>query len=227
MQKLSLDEVNYSKKCRELLCKMGLPTDLPLSKDAVVSGSFVWHMLTADEKTTWMPNDIDIFIKRSVLAQFRQYLADKGALLKSFGQFNYLENTIVEEWVFPLENVSERTQGLFVLWKGHNSGFPDYPHNTKFWDYQTDKAKKQVKIQLIIPESEVDHISQMITGRFDFPTLESYFDGTIMVFSNKQHIEQRISNIRDCAPWLDKNYIKSMMPGRIKKYEERGLQIVR
>lgn len=51
---------NYSEKYQECLKLLKLP-ELPLSKDTVVSGTFVWWMLTSDEKTTWKPTRISIF----------------------------------------------------------------------------------------------------------------------------------------------------------------------
>lgn len=189
---------------------------LPLSKDAVISGSAAWWMLTSDEKTTWLPKDVDVYIKRSAVQEFRKFLHENGGYLMRCQKIDYGGHVLInEEWKFakPVKTIEP------TFWTTQNAeyGLPPYPENVKCCMH--DLKPPGSVVQLIIPIQEVAAPSQMITGRFDLPTLESFYDGITMTLSNKQDIDGRISILREqpgTAP---------MREGRIKKYKSRGLKI--
>lgn len=201
-----------------LMSKMNLPV-LPLSKDAVISGSAAWWMLTSDEKTDWLPNDIDVYIKRSAVKAFRQFLNDNGGYLTRCQQIDYGGDVLItEEWKFfhPVQKIEP------TFWQAHNEEFKlsEYPENVNCCMRDINFAISTSTVQLVIPMEEVESPTQMITGKFDLPTLESFYDGTTMTLSNKKAIDDRISTVRK------QTGTESLRDDRIKKYRSRGLRIL-
>lgn len=207
-----------NEKFTSLMRKMNLPV-LPLSKDAVISGSATWWMLTSDEKTTWLPNDVDVYIKRSAVKDFRQFLNDNGGYLVRCQEIDYGGDPLItEEWRFfhPVQKIEP------TFWEMHNEKFKlsEYPEHVNCCMRDINFAISTSTVQLVIPMEEVESPTQMITGKFDLPTLESFYDGTTMSLSNKKDIDDRISVVRE------QHSTKSLRADRIKKYKSRGLAIL-
>lgn len=74
------------------------------------------------------------------------------------------------------------------------------------------------KIQLLSSPLPNVPPSTLICERYDFPTLESYWDGTRMTFSNMDDIVARKSEIK-----LRYGYFDVHLDKRIAKYEARGI----
>ncbi len=247
-------------KISNLCVKMGIPYPLPLGKDAVLSGSFIWHVLTADDKTTWLPNDADIFCTRSAVPRLREYLLKNGFKLAFMKNFQYFQTgpgtatrTIVEEWAVPstaelLEaewvNESRRTENdmkgayehFHTLVKENN--LPPLPERFPLALKRTSAKFKSRCVQLIIADDpDVKDASELIKNRFDFPTLENWFDGTGDInVSYQEEVAERVSVIRT-KKYVQKDHTGALvelpasvvarrLKSRIEKYTQYGLKLL-
>lgn len=239
----ALDKVNA-------LCKrLNIPTPLPLGSDAVLSGSFIWHILTADEKTSWTPHDLDIFCLRSAVPRMREYLLSNGFKLSFIKRFIYTPDTtnIVEEWVVssaPDWPEMVDSGSVATLHQTHaffrnicaENYLPPLPDTVKFAKARAPLAKrhlwksdKPMAIQLVVADSEsYSDASALIKDRFDFPTLENWFDGMILSVSYPESVANHTSLVRDRkCPNVPEGVQYDRLQDRIAKYEKvYGLTIV-
>jgi hypothetical protein len=230
----------------ELCAKLELPSDIPIGKDALITGSFCWRMITDDDKPTWMPKDIDIFCTRSAVSRIRQYLISKGFKLLFLKKYVYTEGcqNIIEEWsldkaVYPDDHVSEdvrtRTnrEKVFDWYQSLSKdyGLTPYPEDVSFGIYG--KSNKKTRIQLVIAPDDTKEASSLIKDCFDFPTLENWFDGETLHISYPECVAKRESilrkkvytELRDGKP-LSKAFMEFRNKERCAKYTVRGLKII-
>jgi len=220
------------------LCKrLNIPFPLPLGQDAVLTGSFMWHVLTADENTTWTPHDLDIFCTRAAVPRLRKYLIFNGFKLCFIKKFVYTPDStnIVEEWVVPTapdwpltaRNASDAFRKReeareFFANICREYGLPALPDHIGLGQRETSTTKTgDMRIQLVIADSEkITDAATMIQGRFDFPTLENWFDGEKITVSHPVDVARRTSTVRERKnpDGVPDAVVYSRLQDRIDKY---------
>lgn len=224
------------------LCdQLHIPTPIPLGSDAVISGSFMWHVLTADEKTKWLPNDLDIFCTREAVPRFREYLVDNKFKLCFIQKFEYIgmNTRIIEEWAVP--NTPKFTKNKFgdtseTFRKYYKEvcteyKLPQLPETVSMaLKRDPDSSTNPVCVQLIISDSfDVKEASDLIKDRFDFPTLENWFDGKEIHVSYPEYVKSKTSLVKEYKETEEDPVLLSIHLGRVekrrKKYTQRGLHI--
>jgi hypothetical protein len=229
----------------ELCTKLGLPSDLPLGKDALITGSFCWRMITHDDKPNWLPKDVDIFCAQSAVERIRKYLISKGFRLLFLKKYQYTEGcrNIIEEWnldtaVYPDDHpqyqqyMKNTTRDTVLDWYQSLStdyGLPPYPENIQFGLYR--KTNTKTRIQLIIAPDDTSDPQTLIKDCFDFPTLENWFDGETVYISYPEAATKRESIFRkkiyinfEGKP-IGKRFSDKRNDERCAKYTARGLKI--
>jgi hypothetical protein len=203
-----------------LMKEYGLP-DLPLGKDAVISGSFLWNVLTHG---SWKPRDVDIFCTLGGAMKIRSMLIQAGFKLRNLHEFFYIvgeeEPNLIEEWAPPSAPEYFDKNRSFHSSLQHfcyNFKIPYLPRDVKF------STSKQKNIQLIYKKG-VQDAKELIIGKFDFPTLENYFDGQDVVLSAPAKEDLFITSIREKYYNLDKEEIKWSMRQRVIKYFQHGMR---
>lgn len=222
---------NYTEKVNNLCKKLSIPTPLPLGQDAVISGSFIWHILTADEKTQWLPKDLDVFCARSAVPRWREYFLNNGFKLCFIQKFIYADEeveNILEEWAVPCTpELSSLPAYKFLNKRCSEYNLPDLPKTVQLSLKKHKGVTLTPHIQLIVADSPLVKCgSELIKGRFDFPTLENWFDGETLDISYPQEVKERKSTIRDRAnpAKYSKSLFKDRLQARIGKYEKYGLK---
>lgn len=230
----------------ELCTKLELPCDIPIGKDALITGSFCWRMITDDDKPTWMPKDVDIFCAQSAVERIRKYLISKGFRLLFLKKYQYTEGcrNIIEEWsidtaVYPDDHrhyhqyMKNTTRDTVLDWYQSRStdyGLPPYPENIQFGLYG--KTNTKPRIQLVIaPDKSMTNPKDIIVDCFDFPTLENWFDGETLYISYPELVHKRESIFRKKiytdfqGKHLPDSVIEMRNRSRYVKYTEYGLKI--
>lgn len=74
----------YLKRCETLMNSFQIK-DIGnfLGANAVVSGSCLWYVLTANDehKSSWFPADVDVYCLRKQISPLREYLSSRGYVL--------------------------------------------------------------------------------------------------------------------------------------------------
>lgn len=225
----------YQQKIKSLCEKFSVPFPLPLGRDAVISGSFMWHVLTsptpsseassseeASEEPKWFPNDLDIFCGISAVPRLREFLMEKGFQLGAIYEKSYMNEFYVENWYPAVSNSGEdpeATMSLLGFFRDflQTRDLPVIPLSTKF----SSLREMYFHIQLIYSKDCMVDAKSLIVDKFDFPTLENYFDGETTVVSYPDLVEKRFSTVR----LSDEGWKKTVTERRMNKYlEERGMK---
>lgn len=212
------------KTIENLMTKMGLiPLVLPLGADAVLTGSFIWNLLTGG---AWTPGDVDVFCKPGAVSRLRECLLTNGYgfgyARRDSSRYTGIKRCVyhVEEWqpmtiatLYKSQDESrEYLDSVCVL-----NGLPKLPANTLFvnrdqWDH------KMPCIQLIV---RLDEDSELIQGNFDLVALENWWDGRALYVSYPDQVNSNSSKVRVTVSSSD-----SRTADRIKRYQDRGLTIL-
>ena len=198
-----------------------LPDGLPLGKDALISGSFLWNVLT---RGSWKPRDIDIFCTLDGAMKIRSMLIEAGFKLRSMHEFFYIvgeeEANLIEEWAPPSASECVNTCGPTHHSSAqkfcYDHGLPYLPRDVKF------TFSKQKNIQLIYKKG-VQDAKELIVGKFDFPTLENYFDGQELVLSPDATQNLFATSIREKYYSTDKEQVTWNICQRVLKYLQYGM----
>lgn len=231
----------------ETLEKMRFPKELNniLGPDAVLSGSFAWYILTANADAKWLPQDLDIFCTRPALLRIRkfliengfeyggidlkEYMEDSGVLVEQWTKGEYPDRNHNYEWWSTKEELRLFLAGVYDKYHVSSSGvlFEDDSRVLSGTELKKFTGGGGLSVQLIIdpvqrfPETDA---SYLIKGRFDFPTLENWWNGELMSISYPERVSQRVSVVRHYK-YKSPAYKKRHVFDRIKKYEKYGLNI--
>jgi len=229
---MQTDKTVIIQRIQSLCEKMNIAYPLPLGEDAVLSGSFMWHVLTADEKTSWTPCDVDVFCTLDAVPRFREYLYKNGYKLMFMKTFAYVvpeKANIIEEWVPSSEpdwvddRYNRKEDVKFFQDFCAENKTPPIPENcpmAKRRDCSTRQMEKNGCLQLIISRLPVQKACEIIVDKFDLPTLENYFDGEKTVVTYPENVIARLTDVRD------KQYVGPYrLDTRIEKYKTYGLNV--
>jgi len=223
-------------KINSLLKKMTIPYPLPLGKDAVLSGSSIWHVLTADEHTAWTPHDVDVFCTPGAVGRFRKLLHSKGFKLMFLREFDYINGkNIVEEWTSPeapdkvwREDLSLEDARKYYGKFCDEHKLPWLPEDCKFAEKRNYRKKTVFPcVQMIYSHSVQEDAKDMVVNKFDFPVLENYFDGSKVYITHPSLVDGRYSTIRKeyMEQSLKFSWCKERLRTRVAKYQTYGLRI--
>lgn len=220
-----------TEKLNKLLKNMDIPENLPISSDAILSGSAVWYLITQPEDTkdaedTWLPNNIDIFCTKEASVRFRAFFREK-----KFGlaDMRVIRENIIEEWVAPKNVTIDQSILLTKSFLENMARTYDIPIFDKDIIFSKNIGKT---VKLIYPKFElVTYIGDqqyftspisMIKNKFDLPILENWYDGKEIFISYPEQVAERSCHVKTIAYNADKNLdIFSLA----FKYEEYGLNI--
>jgi hypothetical protein len=174
--------------------------NLPLGKDAVVSGSFAWHVLTENQNAGWYPNDMDVYCTASSVTRLRECLNDNGYKL------NYLKilidyketDCIVEQWASPENRPYEHESydQLVDYFNLRNTKYkiPKYTFPPKFGIAEKENGVRYVQLVISSDPKQQDP-TVMIRNGFDFSSLENWFDGESFHIHDEELVRNKSSHI--------------------------------
>jgi len=220
-------------KIKALCKRMEIPFPLPLGKDAVLSGSFMWNVLTTDHTSTWLPGDADIFCTPSAVPRLREFLHSHGFKLMYMKLYSYTKSeSIVEEWAVPSAPDYTSDKDLCEYYNDLCDEYkmPLMPRGVKFAKKRGYATKGEFPcVQMIYSHSVPDLASLLISEQFDFPALENWFDGTCVHVNYPKYVETRTTTLREEFLPNENTAIprKLRFDYRVDKYSTRyGLNIL-
>jgi hypothetical protein len=222
--------MDVSTKIQKLMQKMGIPANLPLGQDAVISGSFMWHVLTQDldgtqdlDTASWLPHDLDVFLTKSAVPRFREFLVKNNFRLCYVENFRSTTDNIVEEWAVPgspeWSPIKDQEHAPdFFSRESQALGLPDYPAETLYGKKAFLSENDGIfRVQLIVSPNE-----KPFSHNFDLPTLENTWDGQNLYVPYAEHLKNRVSTVR----YPDTDVLRDRVKRRIQKYKGYGLNIL-
>lgn len=230
---MQVSDKKILKKLDSIFSVMNIPK-LPLGKNAIISGSTIWHVLTHGDG--WFPNDLDIFCTHSEIQKLRKVLVDNDFKLFGCTEKKYTEDAckIVEEWC---RKDIKYKNNMFLIDKNtvndmiENYGAPKFADNVQVTNPPKCFGLKVFNIQIIYANSKENDeklagdASLLIQNCFDFPVLENWYDGKEITVSFPDMVQKRVSTIRKRIPINKCSYDRNLA-ARILKYQDYGLKII-